>query len=345
MIEIDGSKKSGSGTILRLSVAMAAITGQPLHIFNIRDNRPKPGLKPQHLESVRTAARICSAELKNAKLGSSEIWFTPHKITGGSFESKIGTAGSIPMLLITVLPLCLFAEKTVKLHVSGGGTDVRYSPTINYLRYVFLPLLEHMGITIDLEVHSYGYYPKGGGEVTLTVHPCESPKPLKLTEFNKIQTIQGISVCTFLADRKVAERQAKAADNYLQRRGHSTDIQVINDESNPIQKGSSLVLWTKHETSVPLGADAIGERGKSSEKVGKEAAKNLHAEISAKPTVDLHMADLLVPYVALAEGKSVYLTRRKTDHLETNIWLAEKMLDVHFEVKKTGTLYRITKLP
>ncbi|MFZ0965006.1 MAG: RNA 3'-terminal phosphate cyclase, partial [Candidatus Bathyarchaeia archaeon] len=52
MIEIDGSQKSGSGTILRLSIALAAILGQPLHIYNIRQNRPQPGLRPQHLEAV-----------------------------------------------------------------------------------------------------------------------------------------------------------------------------------------------------------------------------------------------------------------------------------------------------
>ena len=57
MLDIDGSTKSGSGTILRLSVALATINQEPLHIFNIRKRRKKPGLRPQHLESVNTAAK------------------------------------------------------------------------------------------------------------------------------------------------------------------------------------------------------------------------------------------------------------------------------------------------
>jgi RNA 3'-terminal phosphate cyclase len=53
---------------------------------------------------------------------------------------------------------------------------------------------------------------------------------------------------------------------------------------------------------------------------------------------------MLIPYVALAKGKSVYLARTMSDHLETNIWLVEKMLDVKFKVEKINGLYRIEKV-
>lgn len=343
MIEIDGSQKSGSGTILRLSVALAAIMRQPLHIYNIRQNRQQPGLRPQHLEAVLTATKLCNAELEGAELNSRELWFKPKSVKGGKVEAEIGTAGSIPMLLMTVLPICAFAEDTVHLHVLKGGTDVRHSPTINYMRYVFLPILKHMGLNTALTVQKYGYYPKGMGEVTLTVRPCKSLQPSRLENFGKIKTIKGVSVCTFLAERKVAERQAKAANNYLRKKGFTADIQIINDRSNPMQKGSSLVLWAETDTGVILGADAIGELRKTSEAVGKEAAEKLYAEISTKPTVDMHLADMLIPYIALAKGKSSYLTRTISDHLETNIWLAEKTLNVKFSMEKMGELYKIEK--
>jgi RNA 3'-terminal phosphate cyclase (ATP) len=344
VIEIDGSQKSGSGTILRLSVALAAIQGLKLHIYNIRQNRPQPGLKPQHLEAVLTAARLCDAELEGAHLNSRELWFKPKKVTGGKIEAEIGTAGSIPMLLMTVLPICVFAENAVLLHVSKGGTDVSHSPTINYMRYVLLPTLKRMGIRASLTVHKYGYYPKGMGEVTITLEPCKSPQPVSLDNFGRIKTIKGVSVCTFLAERRVAERQAQAANDYLKEKGYKADIQIINDKSNPLQKGSSLVLWAETDTDAILGADAIGELRKTSETVGREAAEKLYMEISAKPTVDAHLADMLVPYVALAKGKSAYLTRTISEHLETNIWLAEKILNVKFNVEKVDGLYRIEKV-
>ncbi|MGB9778297.1 MAG: RNA 3'-terminal phosphate cyclase [Candidatus Bathyarchaeales archaeon] len=344
MIEIDGSQKSGSGTILRLSVALAAILGENLHIYNIRQRRPQPGLRPQHLEAVLTAAKLCDAEVKGAELSSRELWFKPKTVKGGRVEAEIGTAGSIPMLLMTILPICAFAENTVHLHVSKGGTDVSNSPTINYIRCVLLPTLKHMGVNATLTVHRYGYYPKGMGEVTITVEPCKHLKPLVLKNFGEIKAIKGVSVCTFLADRKVAERQAKAANEYLKEKGYSADIKIINDESNPLQKGSSLVLWTETDTRAILGADAIGELGKPSETVGKEAAEKLYMEISAKPTVDVHLADMLVPYVALAEGNSIYFTRAISDHLETNIWLAEKILNIKFCINRVGGLYKIEKV-
>lgn len=343
MIEIDGSEKSGSGTILRLSVALSAVTGQPLHIHNIRQNRPEPGLKPQHLEAVLTAAKLCDAELTGAELGSRELWFKPGKVKGGRVDADIGTAGSIPMLLMTVLPICSFAEQAVQLHVSRGGTDVSHSPTINYMRFVFLPTLNRMGLNASLTVHKYGYYPKGMGEVTLTVEPCRSLKPMLLKNFGKIKAVKGVSVCTFLSDRKVAERQAKAAEDYLTGRNLLADIQVVNDTSNPLQKGSSLVLWAETDSGAILGADSIGELRKPSEAVGKEAAEKLHDEILAEPTVDVHLADMLIPYVALSRDKSVFLTRLLSDHLKTNIWLAEELLGVRFAIEKSGRVYRVER--
>ena len=343
MIEINGSQKSGSGTILRLSVALAAIVGQPLHIYNIRQNRPQPGLKPQHLEAVVTAAKLCNAELKDARLNSRELWFKPKKVEGGKIEAEIGTAGSIPMLLMTVLPICAFAQDAIHLHVSRGGTDVRHSPTINYMRWAFLPILKRMGLHIALTVRKYGYYPKGMGEVTLTVEPCKPLRPLHLESFGEIRDIKGVSVCTFLAERRVAARQAKAANKYLKEKGYTTEIQIVNDKSNPLQKGSSLILWAETDTGVILGSDAIGELRKTSEAVGREAAEKLFTEISSKATVDAHLADMLIPYIALAKGRSAYLTRTVSDHLETNIWLTEKILDVKFNVEKVGELYKIER--
>jgi RNA 3'-phosphate cyclase len=344
LLEIDGSQKSGSGTILRLSVALAAILNEPLHIYNIRQRRPQPGLRPQHLEAVLTAAKLCNAETKGAKLGSKELWFKPNSVIGGEVHAEIGTAGSIPMLLLTILPLCAFAEKPVRLRVVKGGTDVRHAPTINYIKHLLLPTLERMGLKLKLDVRKYGYYPKGMGEILLEVEPSPELKPLRMETFGTVEELQGISVCTFLAERKVAERQAKAANKVLRAHGYEAQIQIVNDMSNPLQKGSSLVLWAKTSTDAFLGGDAIGELRKPSEVVGREAAENLLKEIEARATVDVHLADMLVPYVALAKDESVYLCRSMTEHLDTNIWLAQKILGVQFKIDKVNGLHRIRTL-
>ena len=344
MLEIDGSLKSGSGTMLRLSVAFSAITGQPLHMFNIRAKRSNPGLRPQHLEAVLTAAKLCRARVEGARVGSMEITFEPGPIEGGTVRAEIGTAGSIPMLIMTILPICIFARSPVRILIDKGGTDVRHSPTINYMRFVFLPVLAKMGVKAQIRVLRYGYYPRGMGTVELSVQPVRALKPLVLEEFGSVEEVRGISVCTFLEERKVADRQARAARKVLARGGLEADIEVVYDRSNPVQKGSSIVLWAKTDKGVILGSDAIGELGKPAEQVGREAAEGLLAELRARATADVHMADMLVPYVALAEGRSAYLTRALTDHLDANIWLAEKILGVEFKVQKVNGLYRVEKL-
>ncbi len=344
MLKIDGSQKSGSGTILRLSVALSAITQQPLHIQNIRHNRKQPGLRPQHLESVFTAAKLCNAQTKGAQPGSNELWFTPDNITGGEITAEIGTAGSISMLLLTILPMCAYAKKPVKIHVKNGGTDVRYAPTINYMKHVLLPILEKMGINANISVKTYGYYPKGMGEVLLEVTPCPNLQPINLTEPGKITEIEGVSVCTFLEKQKVAQRQTQKAAEILEKNGYNTNIQVVNDQSNKFQKGSSITLWTKTDTNSILGADAIGERRKTSEAVGKEAAENLLKELKTNAIVDVHLGDMLVPYIGLADAGSAFLVRKLTDHIQANVWLTQKILGTKINVKETSNGFLIQKI-
>jgi RNA 3'-phosphate cyclase len=344
VFEIDGSLKSGSGTILRLAVAFSAITGEQMRIFNIRQNRPQPGLKPQHLEAVLTAAKLCNAETKGATLNSRELQFKPREIIGGNIEAQIGTAGSIPMLLLTILPICAMSKDPVRIHVTKGGTDTSNAPTINYLINVMLKALSRMGISASISVNKYGYYPKGMGDIILRVKPTCHKNPINWQNFGAIRTVSGVSTCTFLADKRVAERQADAAREYLLARGVNSDIKIVNDKSNPIQKGSSIVLWAETDGDAILGADSIGELGKSSERVGREAAENIFSEIRAKPTADVHLADMLIPYIALIENTSMFLTRRISDHLEANIWLAEKMLGVHFNIRKENGLFRVEKI-
>ena len=177
----------------------------------------------------------------------------------------------------------------------------------------------------------------------MTVKPNKTLKPFMLENVGKVKGVKGVSVCTFLADRQVAERQAKASQDYLSQNGYNNIIDVVNDQSNPYQKGSSTVLWAETDTGALIGADAIGQLRKMAEAVGKEAAEKLLAELTAKPTVDVYLADMLLPYMALAKGKSTYLCRTISEHIESNIWLIEKMLNTKFSVQKVNSLYRIEK--
>src|SRR5438046_4224264 len=115
-LELDGSDGEGGGQILRSSLALSILTGRPFRLINIRANRKKPGLAPQHLASVRAAASICKGTFKGGSIGSSVLFFEPGDVAGGDYTFGIGTAGATSLVLHTVyLPLALKGKAISRL--------------------------------------------------------------------------------------------------------------------------------------------------------------------------------------------------------------------------------------
>ncbi len=290
-------------------------------MYNIRAKRDKPGLRPQHYHVIRAAAELCDAEVEGLAIGSKEIRFVPGEIKAKTLDIDIGTAGSIALLLQSLLLIAAHAPGPVRLNIRGG-TDNKFAPTIDYVKNVILRALEKMGARIDMEIMNHGFYPKGGGRVKVRVYPKH------LREFvpdeEGVKRIHGISNASLeLKQREVAERQAKAAARLLQ----EYEVDIEKKYWDTLSIGSSITLWCEERL---LGADALGERGKTSEVVGKEAASKLLAEIQADANVDLHLADNLVPWIALYGGR--FRTSHISLHTKTNIWLCEKMLNTSFKV-------------
>ena len=67
MITIDGSEGEGGGQILRTSLALSLVTGQPFRVQHIRAKRQKPGLLRQHLTAVEAAKTVGCAEVAAQK--------------------------------------------------------------------------------------------------------------------------------------------------------------------------------------------------------------------------------------------------------------------------------------
>ncbi len=333
MILIDGSYGEGGGQIIRTAVAMSALTGKPIEINNIRANRPNPGLQPQHLTAVEAVRQICNATVEGLEKGSRTLIFRPGRISGGEFELDVGTAGNIPLIFQCCLPAALFAKSPVRLKITGG-TDTKMAPPIDYLRSVFLPLIAKMDASANLEVLRRGYYPKGGGKAELKVEPCKRLSPLA-HEKQEISGIRGIAFASRLPEH-IPQRIKAAAENALAAAGFGATIETeISDFYSP---GAGIVLWTE---GTIIGASALGAIGVSSEKVGASAAEKLLAEIKSGATVDVHLLDQIIPYMALASGKSEVLAREVSQHARTNIWLVEKFLDVKFEIAQQDTLWRV----
>ena len=332
MIEIDGSYGEGGGQIVRTSVALSAVTGKSVLIKKIRQGRPKPGLAAQHAQAIRALGQICNAEIKGAEPGSSEVLFCPQEICGGSRRVEIGTAGSVTLLMQCLLPALLHAEKRTSLQVQGG-TDVQWSPTVDYFRNVFLPALSFFGGRAGLQLLRRGYYPRGQGEVLLEVEPSHLKSAhISYEPFNPAQNrIMGISHCSNLPQH-VAERQAASAIERLQKAGYEAEI--AQETGRLASTGSGITLWTAGK-----GASSLGERGLPAEKVGRRAAEEMIQELASPAAVDAHLADQLIPYLALAGGS--YSVREISRHTKTNIWTAGHFIEAKFEIRELKGMFQV----
>lgn len=340
MIEIDGSYGEGGGQILRTAVSLSSLTKKPVRITNIRANRPNPGLNYQHITAIKSVADLCKADLEGLNKGSEKIEFHPHEIRGGKFHFDILTAGSTTLVLQACLLPSLFASERTEFTITGG-TDVKWSPPIDYFRFVFAPLLHKMGADASMVLGRRGHYPKGGGEIIARVKPVKKLLPLNLEEKGDLKTVRGIAHVSNLPS-KIANRMKHAA--LLKLVGYK-DVSV-SEEHYPQGKdpahgaGTGIVLWANYENTV-LGANGLGERGVPAEKVAQNAVEGLLAEMNSMATLDVHAADQFLPYMALADGESVFLARQLSNHAKTNMWLIEQFLDVKFEVKKKDGLEEV----
>lgn len=325
MIEVDGSAKSGSGTLLRHSLALATLLGEDLHMWNIRAGRDKPGLRPQHRQSVLACCAISQATVEGAEVNSMEIYYKPSKvIRGGYYKWDIGTGGSTTMLAMTLLPIACFATEPSTFDISGGLFQ-DFAPSAYHMEYVLFPTLQKMRVNADLEVKRPGYAEQGGGIIKVSVTPVAGKiESVRLLDSGKVKRIKGIAICSHLRQANVSDRMAEACRRTLRHQGYDAEIEVIYD-TTASHEGAALAIWAEAGSCI-FGADRAGKKGRRAESIGSYVANNLIKDIKSGATVDSFLSDQLIIYAALAEGITEYVIPRMTDHVEANLWLIKHIL-------------------
>jgi RNA 3'-terminal phosphate cyclase (ATP) len=322
-IEVDGSLGEGGGQILRTAVSLSAITCKPVKVTNIRAKRSNPGLRPQHLMAIQILAELFGAKTENLQVGADWISIAPsEKFDGGKCKFDVGTAGSVPMILLTVIPAVALSKNRLEIEITGG-TDVRASPTIDYIRYVVMEAYRSIGLKFTLEVVKRGYYPKGGGIVRAEVEPCRQPEILDLARTLNFEP-RIASVCCQLP-KHVAERQITSALLLLEKKGLRCRNYTASLET-AISPGSSVIVYSSSDFGPYVGGDSIGELGRRAESVGTQAAERYLESALLGAPIDPFLADMMVLPLAIAGGRSRYRVARVTSHLETNIQVARQIV-------------------
>ena len=350
MIKLEGDYLEGGGQLVRTALALSALSGKAFEVDKIRHGRKVPGLKAQHMHCVEALKKLCNATAEGAELGSEYLKFVPGKIEPKTISVDIGTAGSISLMLQSLLLPGMLAGGKVRFKIRGG-TSGKWAMPYDFLKEVFVPQLRRYA-DIDLQLLRRGYYPKGGGEIDLKirgkyafVNKKEAPQ-IKIIEQGHLMQIKGVShASSDLEKAEVAERQARAAKRLLIKL--NVPVNIDNHYSNTFSVGSGITIWAVFskdaddvdvQNPIRLGADALGERGKRAEVVGEEAAKKLLGEIESGAPVDVHMADNLVPFVALFGGQ--IKVSKVTDHVRTGAYVVEKFLGKCLEIDDLNRIIR-----
>lgn len=317
MIEIDGSYLEGGGQIIRTSLTLSAITKKPVRIFNIRANRPNPGLQMQHLTAAKAVRNICRGTLEGAELGSTSLTFVPGEIIGGNYDFNIGTAGSTSLVAQTIIPIAICAEKPSVFRIIGG-THVMKSPSYDYLEKVFFPAIKLFGVNATCELLKSGYYPRGGGEIEIKVHPS------KLATQKSFESEKEVFVFIRLSNLplSIGIREKKI---FVQ-----NDIETVKiREERAVDPGNALLAWAGLR-----GAYSLGEKSKRAEAVAQEAYDEIIKSLDYD--VDRHLADQLLVYAALSEGKTSFTCPEFTEHLKTNAGVISKFVEKKIEFGADG---------
>lgn len=331
LIGIDGSIMEGGGQILRTSSALSILTQKPVRIYNIRSGRPQPGLRTQHLRGLEAISDLSGGRIEGAKLGSKDIFFYPGKITETELDIHIETAGSIGLVLQSLLLASLHNKKKLVINITGGATYAKFAPPLEYIQFVLLPILRQMGYHTEINIIEHGFFPVGGAKVKVMINPPEKLIPIELRKPGKVKSVDIVSTASSqLKNARVAERQARTAEELLTKRGYFCKVKVRYSETRCA--GSGMVIVVRRENGCLLGSSAIGERGVPAEAVAEIATSKALFNIDSGAMTDEYLSDQILPYMAFAEGNSSFSTPILTDHTKTNIFIIEQFMPVEFGI-------------
>ena len=326
-LKINGGHGEGGGQIIRSAIALSCITKQPIHLENIRKNRKNEGLKAQHLTAIRILQKISKADVIGAKIGSTELKFIPGNVENLELIEDVKTAGSISLILQVLIPVVSISQKKLSLIIKGG-TDVLWSPSMDYTQHVLKEAYSRMGIEFSIEIIKRGYYPKGNGEVKLDVYPSK----IKSLILSKRETNNLKLKCTFSKiSIDVIKEKIEMIKEKISKANFNVEIEIKEEEA--IDSGASLLIYSIDKNSI-IGIDGLFDNKKQNFDLDFEKFNNSLG-------VDESLADMLVVPASLGINKTVFQVKEITEHLETNLFVTSKITGCKYGIGKTSEGFEV----
>lgn len=339
MLEIDSSRGEGGGQMVRTSVALSAVTGITSHLTRIRENRPTNGLSKQHCAAISAVSEMTGSQVEGNFTGSSELVFRPGNKQNYQIELNIGTAGSITLVLQAILLAALKHSETLTVDIRGG-TNVLWAPPIDSYQQILFPLMSRMGVDASVEIKERGFYPRGGGHVIATHEPISKISSMNLDDRGELIAIRGICFTQNLSDR-ISREIVRSCTRVMEPYG-DVDIEIQATQGD--SRGAGISLVADFENGK-LGSNGLTTREYSAEKTGEDAAKDLIQEMQSGASLDIHTADQLLPYMAIADKKSSFKVSNISRHLLSQMDTLETFLNVKFGVERRDDGYHFSVNP
>jgi len=351
-LTLDGSFGEGGGSILRVAIGLACVLNHPIKIINIRTGRENPGLRLQHLVGIETLVKVSGGTSSPLAIGTTEVEFYPGNLRLPSLEVDIRTAGSVGLFSQTIQNGLILlpsesSDESFRVHIKGGGTFGTFAPSAEYLNRVTFALFRQIGYDVKLDVRRQGFYPKGGADSFLSLHPQKKAalyRGLMLPDRGELTAVMGtVHAEARLETPQVAERIIASVKQGEQNPVfQGLPIEMTAHYHSSLSIGVGVDLWATFSTGAVLGIGTIlGERGVSSEEIGRRAFQALITLLKGPATVDSFASDQILPLLAISPHASEFILPEITSHFSTNLTLVQRLLGRSCSIDKISAGFRV----
>jgi len=332
LITVEGIDGACAATALRTALALSAATGQGFETRKIRAGEIRTGLLPEDLSVIRALTMATHARVGGVFEGSPDLRFEPGAVSAGQFDFDIGTAGTATDVILSVAPVLAGASLESLVRVCGS-THAAHGRSAHFLERHATALLALTGLDQRCALQKVGFFPKGGGEMSVRVQPRRPVGPMDLTERGSLQAIRGVALACRLKGN-VARRMSHAARGVLweQRRLESQWTTLDADGATPGSFVQMELVFERSRAAFGL----LGNRGVRAEILAARLARACLRFLEGDGAVDPASAEQLVLPAALAGQPARVSTSEVTPDLQAAVGAAAQFGIVASSWGRTG---------
>lgn len=263
------------------------------------------GLRPEDLAVLGLFRDMTDGLCQAATTESLEFSFEPGRVRAGNFSASLERGAPVMPLLQAAGLVMATASRETRLTLYGG-THVPGGPIFEAVDSTWRHVSGLAGMSLSIRLKWAGFGPQKNGEVSAQ---CSGPvafKPVTLEVRPALRAIQIKSAAASLPAH-LQQRQASRARAALRVAGIEPTVQLLKLPA--ASRGCSVAI-TGLFGEMPITVASIGERGKSVEAIGEDAAAHFRRFLGSDAVLPPGQVGALIPLLAMAQGSSSMTTSR-----------------------------------